>query len=293
MTIDSRLSRALAVAFPESTDVLTEWLSSGNTASVSADAAERARQAIGSKATVDDVMLRLIHVARALAWTPTSGFPVGANWETHGESLALSMHAEQAAVAAAMMRDERGVTLLTVSSSPCGMCRQFLCELVDGPALPVHVQGRQPTSLAALLPDAFDAAALNGAAHLLAHPSVSLKAADTDGDPLVAAATRAASRSYAPYTRAFSGVAVETTDGYVAAGSYLESAAYNPSLAPVLVALAELRHAGKDPVDVARAVLVEAAGARITQARLTTAVLAAVSPAAVVRHVLALDDSVR
>jgi cytidine deaminase len=269
---------------------------------VSAGAVERTRRAIAPDATVDDVMVRLLSVASALAWTPTSGFPVGAvvrghtgtlylgaNWETPGESLALAMHAEQAAVAAAMMRGERGVTLLAVSSTPCGMCRQFMCELVDGHALPLLVQGRQPTPLTTLLPDAFGPADLGVISRLLAHPTVSLRTTSGDGDPLIAAATRAASRSYAPYTRAFSGVAVETTDGYMAAGSYLESAAYNPSLSPVFVALAELRHAGKDPAGIARAALVEVAGATITQAGVTNAVLAALSPAAVMRHVRALE----
>ena len=51
------------------------------------------------------------------------------------------------------------------------------------------------------------------------------------------AAAAAAQRSYAPYSGAAAGVALLFEDGRIAAGSYLESAAFNPSMPPMQAAL--------------------------------------------------------
>src|SRR5437870_5110463 len=57
-------------------------------------------------------------------------------------------------------------------------------------------------------------------------------------DPLVLEALAAAEASYAPYSRGFAGVALETASGAVHTGRYAENAAFNPSLSPLACALA-------------------------------------------------------
>ena len=51
-------------------------------------------------------------------------------------------------------------------------------------------------------------------------------------DPVVDAALQGANRSYAPYTKDFSGVALECEDGRVYSGGYEENAAYDPGVSP-------------------------------------------------------------
>ena len=82
-------------------------------------------------------------------------------------------------------------------------------------------------------------------------------------DPVVDAALQGANRSYAPYTKDFSGVALECEDGRVYSGGYEENAAYDPGVSPFQAAFAMLL-LGVGPgafksglVKVSRAVLVE------------------------------------
>ena len=89
-------------------------------------------------------------------------------------------------------------------------------------------------------------------------------------DPVVDAALQGANRSYAPYTKDFSGVALECEDGRVYSGGYEENAAYDPGVSPFQAAFAMLL-LGVGPlapgaaVKVSRAVLVEPSkGAKIS-----------------------------
>src|SRR5205085_355011 len=76
-------------------------------------------------------------------------------------------------------------------------------------------------------------------------------------DPLVNAAFQAAIRSYSPYTHNPAGIAIELNDGVIFSGSYLENAAFNPSLSPLQVAIVNLVAAGREYQEINSAVLVE------------------------------------
>ena len=125
------------------------------------------------------LMLKLLPVAAALAHAPVSGFSVGAvaagvpssgdglsplslgaNVEFLGESLDITVHAEQSAVLNAWMAGAHGISALAVSAAPCGYCRQFLNELVTASELqillPAHEGAAAETfELADLLPRSF------------------------------------------------------------------------------------------------------------------------------------------
>jgi cytidine deaminase len=93
------------------------------------------------------------------------------------------------------------------------------------------------------------------------------------------AAWQAARKSYAPYTKAHSGVAIGTGPGRTFAGSYIENAAFNPSLSPLQTALVALIAAGENPAAISRATLVEREGAAISQKSVTEAALNTIAPA--------------
>ena len=104
----------------------------------------------------DPVLVRSARTARARAYAPYSRFRVGAAVRAHGRvflganvenaSYGLTLCAERAAVAAAVLAGARRLEALAVASStspptpPCGMCLQALSEFA-GPDLKVFLAG--------------------------------------------------------------------------------------------------------------------------------------------------------
>jgi cytidine deaminase len=95
---------------------------------------------------------------------------------------------------------------------------------------------------------------------------------------LVQAAVSAAGKAYAPYSNSPSGIAIRSRSGRIYRGSYIENAAFNPSLAPLQVALVAMAIANEDFIDIAEVVLAETG--TISQLSATRSVLAAVAPLA-------------
>jgi cytidine deaminase len=268
----------------------------GSAARIDADEFARLRSETGLDA---QTLLRASLVwARRWARAPLSNFEVGAavlgesgcvylgaNIEFERLPLSQTIHAEQSAIAHAWSAGEAGLTLLATSAAPCGFCRQFMLELPE--PRPLLLLGeQQPTTLAALLPDAFGPTQLGRTPQLLRAGPHALKWIDTPTHPLAAMALHAASRASAPYTGAVSGVAIETLDGRRYAGSAAESAAYNPTLAPMQAGLISAYHGGSRLDSIRTVVLVELEGAAISQLDLARAVLASVAPEATLERLL-------
>ncbi len=126
----------------------------------------------------DGDLLAAARAARAHAYAPYSGFSVGAALACDDGTLAtgvnvenasygLAICAERAAVCAAVASGRRRFTTIAVAgpegsdTAPCGACRQVLAEF--GTELRVLYTSRAgvvSTSVAALLPAAFDARSL-------------------------------------------------------------------------------------------------------------------------------------
>ncbi|HEX9985784.1 MAG TPA: cytidine deaminase [Thermoanaerobaculia bacterium] len=234
---------------------------------IAADQAQRAAEQRGL--TIVQLMFELLPDAARYARPPISNYRVGAvcrgtstgnlyfgaNIEFPGQALSFTVHAEQSAVTNAWLSGEEGIDLLAVSAAPCGYCRQFLNELTTAGSLVVALQaGAHP--LSHFLPEAFGPRDLGIDGGLMQPQSHGLTV-DSD-DAVVVAALAAANRSYAPYSKNYSGVAVRSRDGSVAVGAYAENAAFNPSMSPLEVALSRLNLAGGDFAGIERAVLVEA-----------------------------------
>lgn len=223
------------------------WLSP---AAAAALAQERGCADLGALA------LDLLPLAASRARPEISGFRVGAvavgrsgalyagaNLEIRGGTLSMSLHAEQAAIANAHRAGETGLTHLAVTATPCGFCRQFMQEIADAGMIQILRPGRPPVLLSTLLPDAFGPADLGVTDTLFApvqHDLVFCQAPSPADANLAHAALDAARRSYCPYSRCPSGIALALADGTLWAGSVIESAAHNPTLPPWLMAVSAL-----------------------------------------------------
>lgn len=227
--------------------------------------------------------LALLPLAASCALTPLSEFNVGAiargisghwyfgaNMEFSGAPLQQTIHAEQCAVTHAWLSGEKQLVAITVNYTPCGHCRQFMNELNSGGMLQVCLPGQPPRTLAEYLPEAFGPADLKISQVLMdEHPQSFVG----HQDPLTNAAIQAAAASYAPYSGAYSGVALLSDEGIVYAGRYAENAAYNPSLPPLQSALILMNLQGGDCLAIRQAVLAETAGAKLSQHKATRATL--------------------
>jgi cytidine deaminase len=239
----------------------------------------------------DVLMVDLLPLAKTYAHPPISNYYVGAvargisgdlylgaNIEFPGHSLGFSVHGEQSALSNAYMHADQGVSAIAVTAAPCGHCRQFMNELSPDGELQVLVDGKPAVKLSSLLPSAFGPKDLGVTELAFPVKEVDLNLAKGASDELTMAALSAARKSYAPYTKAHSGVAIGTRSGRIFKGAYIENAAYNPSLPPLQTALVVLILAGESYSAISEAVLVEVDGAPISQRSVAEAVLSAIAP---------------
>jgi len=121
-----------------------------------------------------DKLVTAATAARANAYAPYSGYPVGAALLMEDGSIWAAANVENCiptlavcaernamnAAASAGLRRPQAVAVITETSPParpCGLCRQTLSEFADDlPILVTNTQGeREETTLAQLLPDRF------------------------------------------------------------------------------------------------------------------------------------------
>lgn len=238
------------------------------------------------------LMIELIEIARSFAVTPVSRYNVGScamglsgdfylgvNLEFGGANLDQTVHSEQCVSCNAMSHGEEGLSVLAVSSAPCGYCRQFLNEMACAGNLKVMIPEKPVCSLAELLPHSFGPKDLGIEAGMpmAFEKAISLEA---KGDALVERALREANKTYAPYSHCNAAVALELKDGRSVSGRYFENAAFNPSLSPLQAALIMTVVGGGKWSDIKRGVLVEREGNVITHAPASSALLKAIAPQA-------------
>ena len=250
--------------------------------------------------TAEDLMVDLLPIVQTYSYSPLSHYHVGAvvrgisgnlylgtNIEVPGQILGFAVHGEQCAAANAFTHEEAGLTSLAVTAAPCGHCRQFLNELPNSADLKILVKGKAPATLGALLPASFGPGDLKVAERLFKGKKIDLRLTIPPVDELSGMALQAAGRAYAPYSKALSGVALSSSSGASYQGSYIESAAYNPSLSPLQAALAGLILSSERPAHITSVVLVELENAPISQWSATQAVVESLSPEARVRRLTA------
>lgn len=201
---------------------------------------------------------------------------LGANFEFRGASLSQTVHAEQAALSNAFMHDEPGIEAIAVTKPPCGHCRQFLYEFSEGRDIEILLPGQPAMTLSALLPHPFGPRDLDVAKGPLSRDKIAIQSVES----VAQAARYAAANAYAPYSNSPSGVAIRSRQGNVYRGSYIENAAFNPSLPPLQVALVAMAMANEEFGEIAEVVLAEAANNSISQLNATKSLVAAIAPRA-------------
>jgi cytidine deaminase len=252
------------------------------------DANQVAELTNASGLSEQDLFLALLPIAAALANPSISEFYVGAiakggsgdiymgaNLELAGEALFHSVHAEQSAISHAWLSGETKIVDIIVNYSPCGHCRQFMNELVDGSQVKIHLPEQETKPLSHYLPYAFGPSDLNVTKPLLSKSEVEL-AMDSD-DPMIIEALDQAGLSYAPYTQNYAAVVLETKDGATFCGRYAENAAFNPSMMPMQMALSNLVRHDRPYSDIKRAVLVESSEGKISLVSATMDALHAIA----------------
>jgi cytidine deaminase len=246
------------------------------------------------KLTRDALMRKLLPDAQSHAHAPISNYFVGAvasgvsgalyfgqNIEIDRNPLGLAIHAEQSAIANAFMSDEAGIGAIAIKGPPCGHCRQFLSEI--DLSMRILTPDQEEFKLADLLPHAFGPKNLGVEQRVfqaVARPFLSASVAS----PLNQQAWKAASQAYCPYSKSPSGAAILTSNNRIFAGSYIENAAFNPSLPPLQAALAGYFAAGPTAGTITRAVLAEDPKAIISHYATTQATLAAFAPNVKLEH---------
>jgi cytidine deaminase len=241
----------------------------------------------------DALMLKLLPKAQSHAHPPISHYSVGAvasgingnlyfgqNIEIPGNPLGLAVHAEQSAIANAYMCGETGIDAIAIRGAPCGHCRQFLSEVSLEMSMRVLTPDRPRTRLADLLPYAFGPRNLDFSQGVFPPRTKTLRLLSASKDQLILAALEAASHAWAPYSRCLSGAALLTSTGRIFAGSYIENAAFNPSLPPLQCALAGYFAAAPESGQITRAILVEDENCVISQLTTSKSTLAAFAPSA-------------
>ncbi len=243
---------------------------------------------------IEDLMVALLPHAASRAFVPLSNYRVGAvclgksgnlyfgsNIEIPGQPLGYAVHGEQSAFGNAFVHDEREFRALAVNAPPCGHCRQFMSEIFGMDDFTIIIEGTVETSLGHLLPESFGPSHLGIAGGFAGWSRAQLSLQETfeafeAPTELAESALEAAMRSYCPYSNSPSGAAISTTRNRIYQGSYIENAAYNPSLPPVQAALISLIQSGDSPEGIVDCVLVELRGAPITQQEAALSVVRAV-----------------
>lgn len=226
----------------------------------------------------------LVGVAANFAVTPISGKKVGAvalgasgniylgaNMEFVGVPLSSSLHAEQSAILHAWMHGETAILGLFISESPCGHCRQFLCELPNSQKLPI-IAGGAVTKLQHLLPMPFGGPRKKGHS-LLDSRSQRLTNVEKVKEPRIRRAINAAARSYTPYTKNPEGVLLECGDGKTFTGRAAESSALNPSISAIACALNQRNFSSSRTYDIKTCTLAKLQNAPGHQETLTTEIM--------------------
>lgn len=240
----------------------------------------------------EELLQRLIPIAKSFARPPISNYHVGVaalgksgqiylgvNLEFPGLPLNSCIHAEQFLVVNARNHGETEFAAIALSAAPCGHCRQFLNEMGGDGSMMILTPNQPPTTLSELLPQAFGPKDLGLEGNLMTRSDRCRMV--VHGSKLIARAIEAYQDSYAPYSHAKSGVAIETRDGKIYLGSHLENAAFNPSISPMQAALIALVADHKDYAEIRAAALYERGGAPVSQESASRELLKKVAPHAV------------
>jgi len=237
-----------------------------------------------------ELLQSLVSVAKAYSKSEISNYSVGAsilgesgaiylgtNLEFPGFPLSQAVHAEQFAISLARSFGETGIAAIALTAAPCGHCRQFMQE-INNDQIKIYTENFEPQTLSDLLPKAFGPQDLGLDVSLMSFSNRNY-VTTMDYSPRTMAMI-GCYRSYAPYSKAYAGIALQTEDGKIYTGSYLENAAFNPSLPPLQAALVSLVADGKSYDQITFAFLMEESSGLISHEHTSCMLLEKIAPQA-------------
>lgn len=251
---------------------------------------------------LEELMLRLLPLAKTYAVASVSGFGVGAvvmagadrhsadlflgaNIEFMHQPLNQAIHAEQAAAVQAWQQGAPYLHAIAISEAPCGYCRQFLYEFEKNAEMMVitpegEKTGYRKATLSNLLPQAFGPSDLDNPTGLMAPVAADriFRLQAEAKDRATADALAAAQKAYAPYTGNYAGCSLETSGGEIFKGRCLESAAFNPSLTALHCAILCLNMATFETNRALRRVVLVEKPTRVSQRRASELLLETWAP---------------
>jgi cytidine deaminase len=238
--------------------------------------------------TLDQFLQNLVPVVQEYARPLISKYSVGvvgvgasgnvyAGVNLEFADLPSTIHGEQFMAINARNHGEEYIVTMALSAAPCGCCRQFLNEIGKQPGKEASkirfiIPNNAPVILDTLLPLAFGPQDLGVQGGLLS-PTTAPTAKN-----IALRAKEAALASYTPYSKCPSGVGIQTADGTVFSGSYVENAAFNPAVPPLTSALVDLVSRGFAYNQITQVVLAQQDGAMVDQLLPTRAVLDRINP---------------
>ncbi|MEM9578414.1 MAG: cytidine deaminase [Pseudomonadota bacterium] len=205
-------------------------------------------------------------------------FVLGANAEVFGAHLGYTLHGEGFV---AIRAYHLGMALDRIAigeAHPCGHCRQFLSEFAFARELRLVDPLGYSLTLGELFPWPFDPAYLGETGAIggtLYWPD--LKWSDSAGS---SALLEAGKRSYAPYSKAPSAVALCFDDGVELVAGTIESVAFNPTISPAQAGIVACLAAGRRLQDIRTVTLGTIAEGAVQYDQSTRHVFATAAPEA-------------
>lgn len=174
----------------------------------------------------------------------------GINQEFPNLPLSYTIHAEQSAIANALVNGCTNITDLIITHFPCGHCRQFLSEFFGSHNLNIHVfhDGQFITkTLHDYLPFSFNLEKSNNKINSLYKEKLENQFTIDDFNlknikhlSLFQETLKQFNQSYNSYTKSHSAIGLLTNNNQIFTGFCLENSAFNPSLQSVQVAINSL-----------------------------------------------------
>ena len=230
---------------------------------------------IQNKCSLEQCLLAFANASQHFAYhVPISNYKVGAvvrgksgvvycggNTEFTGVSLTNTIHGEQSATHNAFYNGETEITHLAVNEPPCGYCRQFLNELSNANKLIILIQNEGKIIAKPLesgfLPYSFGPEDLGNSSGMMDSKPFNLAFDSSETDPFKLTTLNYAKISYSPYGLLPSAIGLKFSDNTNMFGIYLENAAYNPTLHPMVAALNISLLYGKKWEDISQICLIE------------------------------------
>jgi len=220
--------------------------------------------------SIDELMIMLVEFPNIYSVIPITGFNIGAiclgvsgnlyygvGIDVKGQFSALNVHAEQTAVANAIQHGEIEIVKIATNEVPCNGCRQFLYELNNADKLDIILPDGSKKVLAYYLQHAVGMEDVGLKRGVISFQNHKLQLIDPTDDHVVNRALGEANRSYAPYTKYYSGVSIQTRDGEIYGGSYAENGVHKHGLSAMEAAFVNLIMCGSNFQEIERITLVQ------------------------------------